>query len=653
MSAIAALGAQAATAGGARGVQSWSARRPAPFRRSCCGASAPDRARCARPRRPPRRNGPAPGPARAGPCRATAGAPAVRRGRESARRGSVLLRGQLHGEGIQRAEGRHLLIASQREQPQQIPGQRLLARVHRDRIEGAAPGGGRALGQRRAAPAAGGGGRDPVLQMSAQPGAHHLRRDRVAAEALGPFIGPGAHARVDARLARLPGQLEGLSEALAAHQAAALRVEEHALPVRQSRADADVLEVLRVGDQIGAGGRAQAPAGRQKTSPRTYEIVFMKARTSEQILAIEQGAGTDVDRQGLHLTPRVDARAPGKAGDLGLVERALKGARDKSSSPAESRNLPMKSMSQRDQVGQCRAGRQGRGHGGVVVLVGQRHDVDLHARMQPREARQRELERAIQVGVARDGDPHGCGFGRARDGRAGQQRQGFSAPQRSHFFSCRRRRGSSAAQPCLSGLKSNSCSLHAQESPCQRCQTGNRTSRGKTLRDAAPTVSSAPRNRYHPADPTIVRRPWRPQLHGIECFEPALPRARPEPATVQDVARLAGVSPATVVAHPDGLGPRRRGQAACGGSRHPETEVPAQSVGARTAQRLDAHHRRADAGTGEPLLRQRGQGRGPGADRQRLRAHRRARALDPEEEAERVALLTARKVDGLIVLGAG
>ncbi|WP_343633992.1 LacI family DNA-binding transcriptional regulator, partial [Roseateles sp.] len=132
---------------------------------------------------------------------------------------------------------------------------------------------------------------------------------------------------------------------------------------------------------------------------------------------------------------------------------------------------------------------------------------------------------------------------------------------------------------------------------------------------------------------------------------PALPRARPEPATVQDVARLAGVSPATVSRILTGSArvaedKRRAVEAAiqklkfrpnlsARGLRSGSTHT----IGVLTQELESPYFANAAKGVDQALT---GSGYAPIV----VPGH-----WNPEEEAERVALLTARKVDGLIVLG--
>ena len=132
---------------------------------------------------------------------------------------------------------------------------------------------------------------------------------------------------------------------------------------------------------------------------------------------------------------------------------------------------------------------------------------------------------------------------------------------------------------------------------------------------------------------------------------PSQPRAKAEPATVQDVARLAGVSPATVSRILTGAArvaedKRRAVEAAiqklkfrpnlsARGLRSGSTHT----IGVLTQELESPYFANAAKGVDAALT---GSGYAPIV----VPGH-----WNPEEEAERVALLTARKVDGLIVLG--
>ncbi|WP_067061154.1 LacI family DNA-binding transcriptional regulator [Roseateles chitosanitabidus] len=129
------------------------------------------------------------------------------------------------------------------------------------------------------------------------------------------------------------------------------------------------------------------------------------------------------------------------------------------------------------------------------------------------------------------------------------------------------------------------------------------------------------------------------------------PRAKPEAATVQDVARLAGVSPATVSRILTGAArvaedKRRAVEAAiqklkfrpnlsARGLRSGSTHT----IGVLTQELESPYFANAAKGVDQALT---GSGYAPIV----VPGH-----WNPEEEIERVALLTARKVDGLIVLG--
>lgn len=132
---------------------------------------------------------------------------------------------------------------------------------------------------------------------------------------------------------------------------------------------------------------------------------------------------------------------------------------------------------------------------------------------------------------------------------------------------------------------------------------------------------------------------------------PPQPRAKPEPATVQDVARLAGVSQATVSRILTGAArvaedKRRAVEAAiqklkfrpnlsARGLRSGSTHT----IGVLTQELESPYFANAAKGVDQGLT---GSGYAPIL----VPGH-----WNPEEEAERVALLTARKVDALIVLG--
>lgn len=132
---------------------------------------------------------------------------------------------------------------------------------------------------------------------------------------------------------------------------------------------------------------------------------------------------------------------------------------------------------------------------------------------------------------------------------------------------------------------------------------------------------------------------------------PPPPRVKPEPATVQDVARLAGVSPATVSRILTGAArvaedKRRAVEAAiqklkfrpnlsARGLRSGSTHT----IGVLTQELESPYFANAAKGVDQALA---GSGYAPIV----VPGH-----WNPQEEAERVALLTARKVDGLIVLG--
>lgn len=129
------------------------------------------------------------------------------------------------------------------------------------------------------------------------------------------------------------------------------------------------------------------------------------------------------------------------------------------------------------------------------------------------------------------------------------------------------------------------------------------------------------------------------------------PRGKPEPATVQDVARLAGVSPATVSRILTGAArvaddkrqaveaaiqklkfrPNLSARGLRSGSTH--------TIGVLTQELESPYFASAAKGVDEALT---GSGYAPIV----VPGH-----WNPQEELERVALLTARKVDALIVLG--
>lgn len=138
--------------------------------------------------------------------------------------------------------------------------------------------------------------------------------------------------------------------------------------------------------------------------------------------------------------------------------------------------------------------------------------------------------------------------------------------------------------------------------------------------------------------------------HGLPALS-APPRPKTEPATVQDVARLAGVSPATVSRILTGAArvaedKRRAVEAAiqklkfrpnlsARGLRSGSTHT----IGVLTQELESPYFANAAKGVDQALT---GSGYAPIV----VPGH-----WNPDEEAERVALLTARKVDGLIVLG--
>lgn len=132
---------------------------------------------------------------------------------------------------------------------------------------------------------------------------------------------------------------------------------------------------------------------------------------------------------------------------------------------------------------------------------------------------------------------------------------------------------------------------------------------------------------------------------------PSQPRARPEPATVQDVARLAGVSPATVSRILNGSArvvdekrlaveaaiqklkfrPNLSARGLRSGCTH--------TIGLLTQELESPYFASASKGVDEALT---GSGYAPIV----VPGH-----WNPQEELERVALLMARKVDALVVLG--
>ena len=191
-------------------------------------------------------------------------------------------------------------------------------------------------------------------------------------------------------------------------------------------------------DQVGAGAGPQRPPGLDETGPRAREIGFKQPGARQQVVPVEQRAGTGVHRQCLDLAPAVDAGAPCISRKAGrLATREVRRTRQVLQ-PGRVDELAHEIHVKRDQVGQRGAGREGRRHRGVVVLVRQRHHVDRHAGMAPGEGREGQFQRPIEVGIAGDGDPGRRGP-RSTGGGAGQQHQGLSAPQRSHGSSCCRR----------------------------------------------------------------------------------------------------------------------------------------------------------------------------------------------------------------------
>jgi hypothetical protein len=345
----------------------------------------------------------------------------------------ILLRLDEGREGVQRLQGLQLRVLVGGHEEDELPGRGLVRCAPGDDVERAAVGTGHTAGQRGRAPLACGVRGQPVLQVAGEPRAHHLGGDAPLPKAGDPLIRPGHRAGVQARQPGFAGQREGALEARRGHQHAAFAVEIQAFAFTHLGAQHDVADVGRVGQQVGAGGRLQAPAGGDEAFPAAGEVGLGQAGARHQVAAVQQGAGADVGGQADQRTVRRGGLAEGVAHEAVAQGQRVVGRLVQRLQPAAGGELGDEAEVDRHDVGQARAGGQRGRHRGVVVGVLQRAHTHLDVRVPRVPARQRGLGGAVQVGEGGDAD-RGLRRGAFRTGQdaGAEQRKRLAATDEGH-----------------------------------------------------------------------------------------------------------------------------------------------------------------------------------------------------------------------------
>ena len=262
----------------------------------------------------------------------------------------------------------------------------------RNRVETAAIGSEGVLGQLGRTPQAAGGWRDPVVELADQPGTTQFGRQMAALEAFGPVVRPGTDAGIELVLTHFAGDFKGAHEARRGHQHARILVEVKALARLDAGAQQDVLDLLDIGDQVGAGAALDLDAGFDIAVPAARQLLDADPRFAQDVGPVQHRARADVGRCCDHRAAAIGRLVIGEAG-IALAHGAdvVRGFCQIVEARAMGEAADIANL-QRHHVGQVDRCRQGRCHRRVMVAVGAADHLDFDFGVQAAPMRDRRLD---------------------------------------------------------------------------------------------------------------------------------------------------------------------------------------------------------------------------------------------------------------------